>query len=111
MTEVEVVGIVRVEVDRVVAPMLESLSGIGTKLDGIQSSFQTEALTRVAMVGRIDRIDERSTANRDALIHAQQQLATTREEQSGITAWKAVVGALILSASAALIGVAITAAL
>lgn len=111
MTEVEVVGIVRIEVDRVVAPMLVSLEHIGTKLDSIQASIQSEALTRVAMVGRIDRIDERSTANREALMTAQKQLATTREEQSGIAAWKAVVGALVLSLVGALIGAAVSASL
>lgn len=100
---------VRVEVDRVVAPLLSSLKHIGEKLDSIQSSIQAEALTRVAMSGRIDRIDERSTMNRTAIGTTATALATTRETTAGITAWKAVVGAIVLGGIGTLVGAAVMA--
>jgi hypothetical protein len=100
---------VRIEVDRVVAPLLTSLTHIGEKLDSIQASIQAGALTRVAMSGRIDRIDERSEMNRSAISTTAAQLANTRETQSGIAAWKAVVGAIILGGVGTLVGAAVMA--
>jgi hypothetical protein len=104
-----IVLIVRDEVDRSVVPLANTISKtldkMGDQVTHINSLVQKDAVAQAKLEAVAGQLKEKCDWLTKELTAIQIKLASTRETQSGILSWKAVVGAIVLSIISIIVGV------